>query len=125
MPASMRHESDNLYRVHISGVLSKTELENAQAVAAQEIKRLGKIKLLFILEQFQGWERGADWGDLAFHEAHDKDIERIAIVGDEKWRDQALAFAGAGIRKAAVRFFRPAEDALARAWILQGDRDPS
>ncbi len=124
MPASVRHESDNLYRVHISGVLSKTELENAQAVAAQEIKRLGKIKLLFILEQFQGWERGADWGDLDFYAAHDKDIERIAIVGEEKWRDHGLAFAGAGIRKAGVRFFLPAEIARARAWLLQADRDP-
>lgn len=124
MPASMRHESDNLYRVHISGVLSKTELENAQAVAAQEIKRLGKIKLLVILEHFQGWERGADWGDVTFFTIHDQDIERIAIVGDEKWRDQALAFAGAGIRKAAVQLFLPTESARARAWLLQGDRDP-
>jgi hypothetical protein len=122
MPASMRHESDNLYRIHISGVLSKTELENAQAVAAQEIKRLGKIKLLFILEQFQGWERGADWGDLTFHATHDKDIERIAIVGEEKWRDHGLAFAGAGIRQAAVRFFPPTEIARARAWLLEGNR---
>jgi hypothetical protein len=123
MPASMRHESDNLYRIHISGVLSKTELENAQAVAAQEIKRRGKLKLLFILEQFQGWERGADWGDVTFFTMHDENIEKIAIVGDEKWRDHALAFAGAGMRKAAVRFYPPSEIAQARAWLLQADRD--
>ena len=124
MPASIEHESDNLYRVRISGVFSKTELENVQAVAAQEIKRLGRIKLLFILEQFQGWERGVDWGDVTFFTSHEKDIGRIAIVGDEEWRDHALAFAGAGIRKAAVRFFPPAERSQARAWLLQGDRDP-
>lgn len=124
MPASMRHESDNLYRVHISGVLSKTELENVQAVAIQEIKGLGTIKLLFILEQFQGWERGADWGDVTFFTSHEKDIGRIAIVGDEEWRDHALAFAGAGIRKATVRFFPPAEIARARAFLQHGDRDP-
>jgi len=123
MPASMRHESDNLYRIHISGVLSKTELENAQAVAAQEIKRRGKLKLLFILEHFQGWERGADWGDVTFFTMHDEDIEKIAVVGDEKWRDHALAFAGAGMRKAAVRFYPPSEIAQARAWLLQGDGD--
>ncbi len=122
MPASMRHESDNLYRVHVSGVLSKIELENVQAVAAQEIKRLGKIKLLFILEQFQGWERGADWGDVNFFTTHDKDIEQIAIVGDEKWRDHALAFAGAGVRKAAVQFYPSSEGAQAHAWLLEGDR---
>jgi hypothetical protein len=122
MPASVRHESDNLYRVHISGLLSKTELDNVQAVAAQEIKRLGRIKLLFILEQFQGWERGADWGDVTFFTMHDEDIEKIAIVGDEKWRDHALAFAGAGIRKAAVKFYPSSESAQAHAWLLKGDR---
>jgi hypothetical protein len=54
---------------------------------------------------------------------HDENIEKIAIVGDEKWRDHALAFAGAGMRKAAVRFYPPSEIAQARAWLLQADRD--
>ncbi len=121
MPASIQHESGNLFRIHISGVLRQAELQDVQAVAAQEITRLGRITLLFVLEQFQGWERDADWGDLEFYAAHDKDIEKIAIVGDEKWRDHGMAFAGAGIRKAAVQFFPPAEDARARAWLLQGD----
>ncbi len=125
MPASIQHESGNLFRIHISGVLRQAELLDVQAVAAQEITRLGRITLLFVLEQFQGWERDADWGDLEFYAAHDKDIEKIAIVGDEKWRDHGMAFAGAGIRKAAVQFFPPAEDARARAWLLQGEGDPS
>ncbi len=125
MPASIQHESGNLFRIHISGVLRQAELRDVQAVAAQEITRLGTITLLFVLEQFRGWERDADWGDLAFYVAHDKDIEKIAIVGDEKWRDHGLAFAGAGIRKGGVHFYPPAEGAKALAWLLQGDRDPS
>jgi hypothetical protein len=125
MPASIQHESGNLFRVRISGVLRQAELKDVQAVAAQEIVRVGKIKLLFVLDAFEGWERDADWGDLAFYAAHDKDIEKIAIVGEEKWRDHGLAFAGAGIRKAAVQFFPPAESARARAWLLQEDRDAS
>jgi hypothetical protein len=122
MPASIQHESGNLFRVRISGVLRQAELKDVQAVAAQEIARLGRIKLLFVLEQFEGWERDANWGDLAFYEAHDQDIDKIAIVGEEKWRDHGLAFAGAGIRKAAVHFFHPADSAQARAWLLEGDR---
>jgi hypothetical protein len=120
MPASIQHESGNLFRIHVSGLLLEADLKGVQAVAAQEITRLGTIKLLFVLDEFEGWERGADWGDLAFYAAHDTDIEKIAIVGDEKWRDHGLAFAGAGIRKAAVRFFSPAESAQARAWLLAG-----
>ena len=122
MPASIQHESGNLFRVRISGVLLQAELKEVQAVAAREIGRLGTIKLLFVLEQFEGWERDADWGDLAFYAAYDKDIEKIAIVGEEKWRDHGMAFAGAGIRKAAVQFFPPAESAQARAWLFDADR---
>ena len=122
MPASIQHESGNLLRVRISGVLRQAELKDLQTVAAREIARLGTIKVLFVLEQFEGWERDADWGDLAFYAAHDKDIDKIAIVGDERWRDHGLAFAGAGIRTAAVQFFSPAESARARAWLLEGDR---
>lgn len=124
MSASIKYESGNLYRVHISGVLRQAELKDVQAVAAREITRLGRITLLFVLDEFEGWERGADWGDLAFYAGHDKDIAKIAIVGAEKWRDHALAFAGAGIRKAAVQFYPPTESARARAWLLQDDRDP-
>jgi hypothetical protein len=125
MPANIQHESDNLFRVRISGILRQAELKEVQAVAAKEIARLGTIKLLFVLEQFEGWERDADWGDLAFYMAHDKDIEKIAIIGEEKWRDHGMAFAGAGIRTASVRFFPPAESTQARAWLLQDDRDAS
>ncbi len=125
MPASIQHESGNLFRIKISGVLRLTELKNVQAVAAKEITRLGRIALLFVLDGFEGWERDADWGDLSFYAAHEQAIDKIAIVGDEKWRDDGLAFAGAGIRKAAVRFYLPAERAGARAWLLQGDQEPS
>ena len=120
MPASIQHESGNLLRVRISGVLRQAELKNVQAVAAREIGRLGTIKLLFVLEDFEGWERNTAWGDLEFYMAHDKDVEKIAILGEEKWRDHGMAFAGAGLRKAAVQFFRPEDGAQAHAWLLAG-----
>ena len=125
MPASIQHESGNLFRIRISGLLRQSELKEVQAAAAKEITRLGTITLLFVLDEFEGWERGADWGDLAFYATHDKDIERIAIVGEPNWRDPGLAFAGAGIRRAPVKFYPPAESERARAWLLQGDRDRS
>jgi len=120
MPASIQHEGGTLFRVRISGILRQVELKDVQAVAAREIGRLGTIKLLFVLEDFEGWDRDTAWGDLEFYMAHDKDIEKIGIIGEEKWRDHGMAFAGAGIRKAAVRFFPPAESAQARAWLMTG-----
>ena len=124
MPASIQHENGNLFRIIISGVVRQAELKDVQAVAVRKIARFGTIELLFVLEQFEGWERDTDWGDLTFYAVHDKDIDKVAIVGEEKWRDHGLAFAGAGIRTAAVRFFALADGELARAWLLEGAHQP-
>src|SRR3974390_686951 len=107
MPINVQRESSNIYRMQISGVLRKSELDKVQALAAEEITRSGGIRLLFVLDQFQGWEKGADWSDLSFYLEHGDDIEKIAIVCDEKFRDGAMAFAGAGMRKGEVRYFSP------------------
>ncbi len=55
--------------------------------------------------------------DLTFYVKHGGAIERIAIVGDERWRSQSLMFAGADLRKAPVEFFSPEQAADARAWL--------
>jgi hypothetical protein len=117
MSATLKHEDANLYRLTVSGLLRKSEAEKVQSAAAQEIARAGKVRLLFILEGFQGWERGADWGDLQFYETYGQNVERIAVVCEEKWREQALMFLLADMRKAPVRHFPPTETDQARAWL--------
>ena len=104
----------------ISGELSKSEVSQIQAAALEAIRRCGKISALFILEDFRGWSRTSEWGDISFLTAHDKDIAKLAVVGDEEWRDLADAFLAKGFRQAAVEYFLPADLAKARAW-LEGD----
>ena len=50
-------------------------------------------------------------------QCHDADIEKIAIVGDPRWRDEALMVVFAGMRQAEVRFFPESELELARVWL--------
>jgi hypothetical protein len=119
MPITIEHESGNAFRVRATGILRKSELQGVQSVAAREIQARGKVRLLFILEEFKGWERGADWGDVSFYATHGRNVERIAIVGEEEWRDEALMFAGAGLRKGEVGYFVPAERQQAIAWLSQ------
>ena len=51
-----------------------------------------------LAEEFSGWGKEGDWGDLTFMHEYDLYIGKIAIVGDEKWKDQILMFLGAGRR---------------------------
>ncbi|MGH7810818.1 MAG: STAS/SEC14 domain-containing protein, partial [Candidatus Binatia bacterium] len=57
----------------ISGELRKTEVSEIQAAALEAIRRCGKISALFLLENFRGWQRGDEWGDISFLVEHDKD----------------------------------------------------
>jgi SpoIIAA-like len=117
MPIAMQHERDNIYRLEVSGVLKKSDLDQSQAMLAAEMGRIGSTRLLFILKGFEGWEANPNWGDLTFYVKHGDSIERIAIVGDERWRGEALMFAAADLRRAPVEFFSENAIADARAWL--------
>src|SRR5262245_61279924 len=105
MSISLQHERDNLYRVEMSGLLRRAEFERCETALADEMRRAGPVRLLFVLDAFEGWETHAAWNDLTFYVKHGGEIERIAIVADERWRNQALIFAAAGLRRAPVEFF--------------------
>ena len=117
MPMTMHHENANVFRLQISGTLRRADLDRCQDALVAEMDRLGPVRLLFDLQGFTGWEPKDDWSDLSFYVNHGARIERIALVGDERWRDETLMFAVADLRKAPVEFFpsHAAEDA--RAWL--------
>jgi hypothetical protein len=72
---------------------------------------------LCVLKGFQGWDSGGHWDNMSFYMTHGDAIQRIAIVGDERWRDLATMFASADLRKAPVEFFPEDAMARARAWL--------
>lgn len=120
MPATLHHERDNLYRLDVGGVLSKQDMDHVQELLLKEMDRTGirTVRLLVVLEGFEGWDsRSSNWSDLTFYVKHGDRLERIAIVGNERWRDHALMFAAADLRRGPVEFF--ASDAMsdARAWL--------
>jgi SpoIIAA-like len=62
---------------------------------------------------------GADWNDLDFMISHGGKISKIAIVAEPRWETLALAFAGAGVRRAPVKFFPTSELEQARSWLAE------
>ena len=120
MSASIERENDdNIYRLEIRGTLRKSELDGAQDALIAEIGRIpnGKVRLLVVLEEFQGWDALSNWSDLTFYARYGDHIERIAIVGEPRWREYALMFAAADLRRAPVEYFAGDAMAAARAWL--------
>jgi hypothetical protein len=119
MPLEFKYEANDICELRISGVLKRDEFAAAQAGLAGQIDAGAKPRVLVLGENLEGWERGADWNDLDFLLSHSRAIARIAIVANPRWEAHALAFAGAGVRRAPVRFFPPNEAAQARAWLVE------
>jgi SpoIIAA-like len=117
VPIAIEHERDNVFRLAVRGTLLKAEFDGCQERLADEITRRGRVRLLFVLEEFKGWEPQANWNDLYFFVKHGGSIERLAIVGDERWRSAALRFAVADLRKGPVKFFTGDALADAQAWL--------
>jgi SpoIIAA-like len=51
--------------------------------------------------------------------SHGGKISKIAIVGEPRWETPTLAFAGAGVRRARVKFFQSNEVRQARSWLAE------
>ena len=93
MPITMQHEQDNIYRLEISGMLQKNELDRVQDSLVAEMKRIGAVKLLFVLSNFEGWERTAGLG-----RSHVlREARRLAHAHCHR-RRRAMAERGADVR---------------------------
>jgi hypothetical protein len=117
MPAEIVAASGKLLEVKIRGTLRKADYEGITRAARDLIAREGTIRALIISDGFRGWERGKDWGDVTFSMEEGQRIERMALVGDEQWRDESLAFTGQGFRPTTIEFFPAARLADARRWL--------
>ena len=101
----------------VTGTLTSAEVAWMQSKAVAGINSWGKVRALVILEDFQGWKKGPGWDDMSFSNEHDRNIEKMAIVGPEQWRDWACAFAGKGFRSVAVEYFVPSQLEKAKDWL--------
>ena len=123
MPAKIDYEPNDICVMHLSGLLKQSEFNAGQNTVGNQIDAGTKPRLLAILENFEGWERGTDWNDLDFMLSHGGEIaedrycqcsSRCTLGGP-----CTSAFAGAGIRRAPVKFFLPNELAQARVWLQE------
>jgi hypothetical protein len=119
MPVQIQHQANDTYVLRISGILKRSEFGAEEGALARHIDTGSKPRLLVIFENFEDWERCADWNDLDFYISHGHKISKIAVVAEPRWGDSALAFAGVGVRRAPVKFFPPNELEQARSWLAE------
>jgi hypothetical protein len=117
MPVEIIDTAGKLLQLKVRGMLKKADYDRIIQIAKEAIAREEKVRALVILEAFEGWERRGDWGDVSFMTEQGQHIEKMAIVGDEKWKDDAFAFTAKGFRATVIEFFTPSRLSEARTWL--------
>ena len=117
MPVEIIDAAGKLLQIKFRGMLKKVDYDRIIQIAKEAIAREGKIRALAILEGFEGWERHGDWGDVSFMMEQGQHIEKMAVVGDEKWRADAFAFTAKGFRPTAIEFFGASRLNEALTWL--------
>lgn len=114
-------ELDNgkLLEVHLTGKLVKKDYETFLPAVERLVKQHGKILMLVELHDFHGWTAGAVWEDIKFDAKHFNDIERLVVLGENKW-ERGMAVFCKPFTTAKVRYFDRSQAAEARDWLTRG-----
>jgi hypothetical protein len=107
-----------ILEVKATGKFEKADYAMFVPAAEQLIKKHGKIRVLFVMEDFHGWTAGALWEDVKFDLKHFNDIERLAIVGDSKWENGMAVFCKP-FTTAKIKYFDVHDLDDARQWIRE------
>ena len=104
--------------VHVSGKLEKADYEHFVPEFERLVHQHGKLRVLFDMTYFHGWDAGALWEDIKFDIKHFADIERLAMVGEEKW-EQGMVIFCKPFTSATIRYFHHSDIAEARTWLSE------
>ena len=102
--------------IRISGTLSREDYQVFLPRMEELIAKQGKIRMLVWFHNFHGWTAGALWEDIKFDIRHFNHIQRLAIVGENRWERTMAAFCRP-FTTANVRYFDARQLDQARQWI--------
>ncbi len=110
-----KHSDGRLIEVTIDGKLTETDYDQFIPLTEQLMQKFGKISMVIVLKEFEGWDISALWDDLKFDYKHFGDIQRVAVVGEGAW-DRILSALSRPFTGGEVQFFDKNEIAAARQW---------
>lgn len=101
-------EKGRIIIVTVSGKLTKEDYQHFLPRIEKDIEENSKVRILFQMHDFHGWQTAALWEDIKFDMKHFSDIERLAMIGDKQW-EKGMSVFYKPFTTAEIRFFRPEE----------------
>jgi hypothetical protein len=119
MPMLLTEKNEGkILEVRVSGRLLHEDYKQFVPEFERLAKQNGRIRVLFVMIDFHGWDGSALWDDLKFELKHFSDIERLAMVGEKKWEKGMSVFCKP-FTTAKIRYFDRAAIDDAEAWLEQ------
>jgi hypothetical protein len=115
MPVDAHEEEPDLVRITLRGRMAPADHAALLFFVTRAIERLRRVRLLVVLEDFEGWTKAEEWGDAELRLEDDAAIVKMAIAGAIGWKDEVFAFIGQPFRRLPIEYFE-SEDA-ARTWL--------
>lgn len=120
MTVKIQGEDDGkVLTLELSGKLTKEDYSHFTPEVERAVKENGKVRMLVRLNDFHGWTMSALWEDIKFDAHHFSNIERLAIVGENKW-EAGMAIFCKPFTTAKVRYFDVSSSEKASIWIHEG-----
>jgi len=105
-----------ILEARVSGKLTHGDYQRFMPEFGRLVKRHGKINVLFEMVGFRGWKAAALWDDIKFDLKHFTGIERLAMVGENKWQKGMSKFCHP-FTTARIRYFDRTAASEAQAWL--------
>ncbi|HVT98203.1 MAG TPA: STAS/SEC14 domain-containing protein [Acidobacteriaceae bacterium] len=118
MPIKIEDGTDDIVEIRAIGKLTKEDFTAFVPEFEGRVRRLGKLRVLFDITSFDGWQPDGIWEEIKFDWKHNSDYRRLAVVGDEKWQ-HLLVTAFKPFTFAEVRYFSLPQSDQARQWLLR------
>lgn len=119
MPLALKEtDGGKTLEVSLTGKLVRDDYDTFVPTVEQAIEANGKIRMLVVMHDFNGWTVSAAWEDTKFGARHFRDIDRLAMVGETKWQ-HGMAMFCKPFTMATVRYFEHDKLEAARAWLRE------
>ena len=106
---------NGIVRVAFVGEIQPTDYEVSAPTFEKIIKTRKPLRLLLDWTRFSGWSQESESQTFWFRIGHRGDIERVAIVGERKWRSAVTEFET--IVDAEVRLYDTRSEDEAVRWL--------
>ena len=111
------HDNAQAVEIVLSGRVLTQEFDRVARKLEAFIKRHGQVRVLEVIEDFEGMDAAALWHDIKFSLRHLQDFSRIAVVADPETHNLWSSLVSPFI-ECDVEHFAPDDVTAARAWLM-------